>query len=107
MAAKDYEFAIGWTNVYLAKKKKPAKKGPQIMSQDRRVITEDEIIGLFEFLLRKWYDGHEGEDTMFIKDDDGKLIFKATLLDKEIEPKEHIDPPTFEEAQGEKKIMSL
>ena len=46
-------------------------------------ITEDEMLGLFEFYLRKWCDEHEGEDTMFIMDDDGKLIFKATLLDKE------------------------
>ncbi len=83
MAVTDYEFAIGWTNVYLAKEKKPTKKGLQTMSQDRRAITEEEIIGLFEFYLRKWCDEHEGEDTMFIRSNDDKLIFKATLLDKE------------------------
>ena len=41
------------------------------------------MIGLFEFYLRKWCEEHEGEDTIFIKDKGGKLIFKATLLDKE------------------------
>lgn len=83
MAATDYEIVTGWMNAYLAKKKKSTKKGSQTMSEDRRPITEEEMLGLFEFYLRKWCDEHEGEDTMFIIDDDGKLIFKATLLDKE------------------------
>lgn len=91
MAAKDYEIVTGWMNAYLVKKKKPTNKGTQTMSEDRRLITKDEMLGLFEFYLRKWCEGHEGENTMFIIDDDGKLIFKATLLDKEVEPKELID----------------
>ena len=43
MAAQDYEIVTGWKNAYLAKKKKPTKKGPQIMSTDRRVIEDSEI----------------------------------------------------------------
>ena len=82
MAAKDYVIVTGWQNAYLAKKKKPTKKGPQTMSQDRRPITEGEMIGLFEFYLRKWVEDHPGEDTVVITNSDGKKIFEATLLDK-------------------------
>lgn len=83
MAAKDYVIVKGWQNAYLAKKKKPTKNGPQTMSMDRRPITEGEMIGLFEFYLRKWCEEHEGEDTVVITNSDGKKIFEATLLDKE------------------------
>ena len=83
MAATDYEIVKGWWHVYLAKKKKLTKNGPQTMSMDRRLITDEEIIGCFEFYLRNWCDEHEGEDTVVITDDNGKKIFEATLLDKE------------------------
>jgi hypothetical protein len=53
------------------------------MSEDRRPITESEMIGLFEFYLRKWCEEHEGEDTVVITNSDGKKIFEAKLLDKE------------------------
>ena len=68
-------------NAYLTRKKKPAKKGPQVMSEDRRPITDGEIIGLFEFYLRNWCDEHDG-DTVVITNSEGKKIFEATLLDK-------------------------
>ncbi len=84
MAATDYVIVTGWTNAYLTRKKKPTKNGPQTMSQDRRPITEGEMIGLFEFYLRNWCEEH-GEDTVVIINSDGKKIFKATLLDKEQE----------------------
>ena len=83
MAATDYEIVTGWMNAYLAKKKKPTKKGAQTMSQDRRPITDGEIIGLFEFYLRNWCEEHEGEDTVVITKSNGKKIFEAKLLDKE------------------------
>ena len=53
------------------------------MSQDRRPITEGEILGLFEFYLRQWCEDHPGEDTVVITNSDGKNIFEAKLLDKE------------------------
>lgn len=84
MAAQDYEIVTGWANAYLAKKKKQTKKGPQIMSQDRRVIEDNEIIGLFEFYLRNWCEEND-KDTVVITNGDGKKIFEATLLDKENE----------------------
>jgi hypothetical protein len=82
MAATDYIIVTGFANAYLAKKKKPTKKGPQTMSQDRRPITEGEMIGLFEFYLRNYCDEHN-TDTVVITDSDGKKLFEATLLDKE------------------------
>lgn len=83
MAAKDYVIVTGWQNAYLTKKPKPTMNGAKIMSQDRRPITEDEIIGLFEFYLRNWCEEHEGEDTVVITDSHGKKIFEAKLLEKE------------------------
>ena len=85
MAAKDYIIVSGWRNAYLTKKKKPTKKGLQVMSQDRRPITDSEMIGLFEFYLRKWCEDHPDEDTVVITNSDGKKIFEATLLDKDEE----------------------
>lgn len=81
MAATDYVFVTEWMNAFLARKKKPTKRGPQTMSEDRRPITENEMIGLFEFYLRNWCDEH-GENTVVITNSEGKKIFEATLLDK-------------------------
>ena len=83
MAAKDYIIVTGWKNAYIAKKKKPTNREQKTMSQDRRVIEDNEIIGLFEFYLRQWCEEHPGEDTVFISNDEGKLVFEAKLLDKE------------------------
>ena len=82
MAAKDYEIVLGRRNAYFVKKKKVTGKGPQIMSMDRCTITDNNIIGLFEFYLRRWCDEHEGEDMVVISDLNGKKIFEAKLLDK-------------------------
>lgn len=81
MAATDYVIVTGWANAYLARKKKPPKRGPMTMSEDRRPITEGEMIGLFEFFLRNWCMDHN-EDTVVITNSNGKKIFEATLLDK-------------------------
>ena len=79
MAATDYVIEEGdLGGLYLAHKTKG-----DTMSNDRSPITESEIIGCFEHYLREWCDEHEGEDTLFIRGENGKLIFKATLLDKD------------------------
>lgn len=41
------------------------------MSQDRRQVSESEIIGCFEFYLRQYYLEHH-TDTVVISDDNGK-----------------------------------
>ena len=81
MAAKDYVFVTGWRDAYLAKKK---KSNSPMMSTDRRAIEDNEIIGLFEFYLRKFY-SETWKDSVTITNSDGKKLFEATLLDKEDE----------------------
>ena len=78
MAAKDYVFVTGWRDAYLAKKK---KSNSPMMSTDRRVIEDNEIIGLFEFYLRKFH-SETGKDSVAIMNPDGTKLFEATLLDK-------------------------
>ena len=77
MAAKDYVFVTGMVAAYLTKK----TKGPA-MSQDRRMVMDNEIIGLFEFYLRNWCETNK-HDTITITDGKGKKLFRATLLDKD------------------------
>ena len=76
MAAKDYEFypAALTGQVYLAKKTKTPY----------RVVTDDEIIGLFEHYLRKFC-ARKGGDTINITDENGKILFTATLKDTDDE----------------------
>ena len=81
MAAKDYVFVTGWLDAYLAKKK---TSNSPMMSTDRRVIKDNEIIGLFEFYLRKWCSEHE-KSTVVITKPDGTRLFVATLLDRKEE----------------------
>lgn len=81
MAAKDYVFVTGWLDAYLAKKK---TSNSPMMSTDRRVIKDNEIIGLFEFYLRKKC-GESGKSTFTFTNSDGKKLFEATLLDKKEE----------------------
>lgn len=79
MAASDYEFVTGLVCAYMAKKIKSNK----YMSQDRRVITDNEILGLFEFYLRRHVERGCGKDIEVRRD--GKLVFKAELIDDEEE----------------------
>lgn len=79
MAANDYEFVTGLVYAYLAKKTKSKK----LISQDRRVVTDNEILGLFEFYLRRRFE-NDGSKKVVVKRD-GKVIFGAELLDVEEE----------------------
>ena len=81
MAAKDYVFVTGWRDAYLTKKK---KSNSPMMSTDRRTIKDNEIIGLFEFYLRKWCSEHKNS-TLVIMKPDGTPLFDATLLDRKEE----------------------
>lgn len=82
MAANDYEFVEGLVYAYLAKKTKSKK----LISQDRRVVTDNEILGLFEFYLRRRV--KESDCSEFVAKRDGKEVFKAELLDVEEEEEE-------------------
>jgi hypothetical protein len=82
MAAKDYTFGAGWKDIYLTKKTKPRKDGLHIMSTDRRPLEEKEILYIFEHYLRHWCEEHE-TDTLSVTGEGGKVLFEATLKDKE------------------------
>ena len=79
MAAKDYIFVAGWKTPYLAKKQKSDRP---TMSQDRRPVEDNEILGLFEFYLRRYCEEHK-TDSVVITNSDGTQIFSAKLLQKE------------------------
>lgn len=73
--AEDYVFTAGMQNVYLARKTKGV-----CMSSDRRVVTDNEIIGMFEFYLRKWVEENDGKKSITITSSKGEPVFEATLL---------------------------
>lgn len=73
MSAKDYVFVeSGLGNIYLAKE----TKSPNIMSQDRRIVTDAEIFGMMEHYLKRWCRENK-TDTLVVTDTDGKEIFRA------------------------------
>ena len=83
MAAKDYTFGAGcFGAIYLTKKTKPRKDGLHLMSQDRRPLEEPEILYIFEHYLRHFCDQHH-TDTLTVTGNGGKVLFEATLKDKE------------------------
>lgn len=55
MAAKDYQICPALFNVYIAK---VSKKNPNIMTNDRRIITKNEILMLID-----WYLDNELEEN--------------------------------------------
>lgn len=78
MSAKDYMIVEGCLGTpYLAKKTKSNK----LMSQDRRPVTDNEIIGLFENFLKRFCIENKS-DTLEIADSDGSKIFTASIVGK-------------------------
>lgn len=79
MSANDYIFVESMLgNTYLAKQ----SKSPMLMSKDRRIVTDNEIIGLFEHYLKRWCKENKS-DTLVITTTDGKEIFRAILKETE------------------------
>lgn len=56
MSAKDYHICPAIFNAYIAK---VSKKNPNKMTDDRKVIEEDEIMGLIDWWLDKNSDAGE------------------------------------------------
>ena len=73
--ANDYVLVAGMRDVYLARKTKGS-----CMSSDRRVVTDNEILGMFEFFLRKWSKNNGGKKAITIMNSKGEPVFEATLL---------------------------
>lgn len=64
MAAKDYRICCGFFNAYIAK---VSKHDPYIMLDDRREITDDEILTLIDWFLDNRL--KEGDDTITFDSD--------------------------------------
>lgn len=81
MSAQDYKICPACFNAFLAK---VSKRNPNLMLNDRRVITDAEIFNLIEWRLRKFCIENK-TDTMYITNN-GKVTIeiKATgeLLEK-------------------------
>ena len=81
MAAKDYSFQSGaFGTVYLAKN----NKSKTLMSSDRRVITENELLGLFEhYVLNKCE--KDKCKTFGVTNGNGEEIFEVKLSQQEVD----------------------
>ena len=79
MSAKDYIICKGIKGLYLAKR----LKAQTVISKDRRPISDNEIIGCFEYYLRRRCK-EVGDSVIIISDVNGP-IFEAKLLRKEEE----------------------
>ena len=81
MAAKDYSFQSGaFGTVYLAKN----NKSKILMSSDRRAITENELLGLFEhYVLNKCE--KDKCKTFGVTNGNGEEIFEVKLSQQEVD----------------------
>lgn len=77
MAAKDYRICCAMFNAYIAK---TSKRNPNIMLEDRREITEGEILYLIDWWLRRKL-ANSNNDTQIITQD-GQPIIELKLLNK-------------------------
>ena len=80
MAAKDYSFQSGaFGTIYLAKN----NKSKTLMSSDRRVVTENELLGLFEhYVLNKCE--KDRCKTFGVTNGNGEEIFEVRLSQNEV-----------------------
>lgn len=72
MAAKDYTICEGMMGLYFAK---TSKKDPRRMLNDRRLLTESEILGIIH-----WYAKTEGSHKIIHLD--GKPVVELKLIEK-------------------------
>ena len=72
MAAKDYTICEGMMGLYFAK---TSKKDPRMMLNDRRLLTESEILGIIH-----WYAKTAGSHKIIHLD--GKPVVELKLIEK-------------------------
>lgn len=70
MAAKDYQICPALFNVFIAK---VSKRDPNLMTDDRRIITDREIIGLIRWYLKRFCIEND-TDRVFINENDKTTI---------------------------------
>lgn len=71
MSAKDYKICPALFNAYIAK---VSKRDPNKMLEDRRVITEQEIIELIVWWMKQTH--MQNEDTIRTITADGKTVIQ-------------------------------
>lgn len=64
MSAKDYKICPGWRNIYIAK---VSKRNPNLMLEDRRPISENEILGIIEWYARNYSIEHKTSEIAITK----------------------------------------
>lgn len=79
MAAKDYQICPALFNAYIAK---VSKRNPNKMTDDRRVITEDEILMLVDWYLDKELDEEQNTLSFASHAREGKRIELKFIDDK-------------------------
>ena len=82
MAAKDYKICCALFNAYIAK---VSKRNPNVMLDDRREITESEILMLVDWYMENKCQDEEYKDGVVCFEShvqDGKII-KLQLKDKQ------------------------
>ena len=81
MSAKDYQICPSIFNAYIAK---VSKKNPNLMTDDRREITEEEIANLIEWQFRRFCE--ENKTTKMRINNNGEtgieLNAKGSLLEE-------------------------
>ena len=79
MTRKELENTViveGWRSVYIAKR----NKSDSIMSEVRRKITENEILGLLVWYSNKKFD-QDKTDEYTITDSDGKALLTVKKIE--------------------------
>lgn len=71
MAAKDYKICCALFSAYIAK---VSKRNPNMMLDDRREITDSEILTLINWTLEQWCSKNKEPNGFRFKDNDGKTI---------------------------------
>lgn len=83
MSAKDYQICPALFKAYIAK---VSKKNPNLMTDDRREITDLEIVNLIEWRFRRFCEENK-TTTMYINNNgNGEIVIelnaKGSLLDE-------------------------
>ena len=77
MAAKDYEICLGWQNAYIGK---TSKRNKDTMTEDRRPLSEGEILSLIHWWAKKKAE-ETGKKTQSITMG-MKVVVEVTLLEE-------------------------
>lgn len=77
--AKDYRICCALFNAYISK---VSKTNPYVMVDDRREITNEEILTLINWKLKDWVFRNKDSEGFIFEDNDGKKIEVHYLNEK-------------------------